>query len=65
MFGVVILLDGAATVGFGDGSLHTLGEVVGIHNHVAFNVAGGAADGLDEGALGTQEAFFVGIQNGD
>ena len=28
-------------------------------------VAGGAADGLDERAGGTQKAFFVGVENGD
>jgi hypothetical protein len=28
-------------------------------------VAGGAADGLDEAALGAEEAFFVGVEDGD
>ena len=28
-------------------------------------MAGGAADGLDEGALGAEEAFFVGVEDGD
>jgi hypothetical protein len=28
-------------------------------------VAGGAADGLDERALGAEEAFLVGVEDGD
>ena len=39
--------------------------LVGIHDHAAIGVARGAADGLDQRGLGAQEAFLVGVQNGD
>src|SRR3984957_6266606 len=31
----------------------------------AFDVAGGSGYGLDEGALAAEEAFFVGVEDGD
>ena len=42
----------AAAVGLINGPAHGVGHVVGVENRPAFQVAGGAADGLDEGALG-------------
>jgi hypothetical protein len=38
---------------------------VGIQDGLALQVAGGAADGLDQAALGAQEAFLVGVQDRD
>ena len=55
----------AAAGGFGDGAVHRAGHVVGVEDHLAVDVAGGAADGLDQGGLGAQEAFLVGVENGD
>ena len=60
---VVGVLDGTATLGFGDGLGHRIGEVVGVEQGLAINVAGGAADRLDQGALGPQEALLVGIED--
>ena len=39
--------------------------LVGIEDDVAVDVARGAADGLDQRGLAAQEAFFVGVENGD
>ncbi len=65
VFFVVGFLLFAAAVGFVDGALHGVGHLVGVEDGAAFDVAGGAADGLDEGALGAEEAFFVGVEDGD
>ena len=56
------LLDPAA-LGFADGFFHRLGHLVGIQNGPALQVAGGAADGLDQRTLRAQKTFLVGIQN--
>ena len=55
----------AAAVGFGHGALHRAGDLVGIEDHLAVDVARGAADGLDQRGFGAQEAFLVGIEDGD
>ena len=39
------------------------GHGIGIHDGLAVDIAGGAAYGLDQGSLGTQETFLVGIQD--
>ena len=39
--------------------------LVGIEDDLAVDVAGGAADGLDQRGLGAQEAFLVGVEDGD
>ena len=62
---VVGLLLLAAAVGLGDGALHRAGHLVGIEDDLAIDVARGAADGLDERGLRAQEAFLVGVENGD
>jgi hypothetical protein len=41
------------------------GDAVGIEDHPAVDVARGAADGLDQRGLGAQEAFLVGVEDGD
>ena len=62
---VVRFLFLAASVGFVDGAAHGVGHFVGVEDGAAFEVAGGAAYGLDEGALGAEEAFLVGVEDGD
>ena len=62
---VVLLLDGAAAVGFADGAAHAVGVDVGVEDGSAVEVARGAAHGLNQRAGGTQEAFFIGVQDGD
>ena len=56
---------GAAAAGLGHGALHRAGDAVGIEDHLAVHIARGAADGLDQRGLAAQEAFLVGVQNGD
>ena len=63
MFFVIGFLNGAAAVGFGDGFVHGIGHVVCVHDYMAFTVSGSSSDGLDEGGFGTEEAFFVCIQD--
>ncbi len=41
------------------------GDLIGIENDLAVDIARGAADRLDQRGLGAQEAFLVGIENGD
>src|SRR4029453_8186664 len=48
----------AAAVGFGDGALHRAGHLVGVEDHLAVNVARGAADGLDERRFTAQKTFL-------
>jgi hypothetical protein len=52
-----------APVGLVDGGLHRAGHAVGVQDGLAAQVASGAADGLDQRAGRTQEAFLVRIQN--
>ncbi len=47
------------------GALHGAGDRVGIEDDLAVDVARGAADRLDQRGFGAQEAFLVGIENGD
>ena len=39
------------------------GHLVGVEDHLAVDVAGGAADGLDQAGLAAQEAFLVGVED--
>ncbi len=55
----------AAAIGFVDGALHGVGHLVGVEDGAAFDVTSGSADGLDEGALRAEKAFFVGVEDGD
>jgi hypothetical protein len=55
---------GTATLGFTDGLFHRLGHAIGIQNGAAIEVTRCAANGLNQAALGAQEALFVGVQNG-
>ena len=65
VFGIIGLLLFAPTIGFGDGAVHGTGHFVGIKNDLAIHIAGSTANGLDERGFRTQEAFLVGVQNGD
>src|SRR5690606_25506981 len=52
-------LFGPAPFGLVDGLAHRVGDVVGVHVHLAGHVAGGAADGLDQAACRAQETLLV------
>ena len=52
-----------AAVGLVDGNAHRIGDSVGVHHHLALNVPGGPADGLDERRARPQVALFVGIKD--
>ena len=65
MFVVIRRLNRAAAQGFVYCSLHRIGLTIGIQDGAAVEVAGAAADGLNQRAAGTQESFLVGIQNGN
>ena len=65
MFLIICFLNGAPPLCFPDGVLHGIRHHVGVHDHMSFAVAGGAADGLDERNLGTEESFLIRVQNGD
>ena len=62
---VVLLLQGAAALRFGDGALDGFRHRIGIQDDPALCIAGGAADRLNERGLVAQEAFLVGVQDGD
>ena len=62
---VVGELDLAAAVGLGDRLAHRLGLAVRVHEHAAVDVAGGAADRLDQARLAAQEALLVGVEDRD
>ena len=47
------------------GALHRAGDVVGVEDHLAVDVARGAADGLDQRGLAAQEALLVGVEDRD
>src|SRR5262249_47543497 len=55
---------GAAAVGLGDGPLDRAGLRVSIENYPTIDVAGGAADGLDQRGFRAQEALLVGVEDG-
>src|ERR1700674_2766082 len=54
-----------APVGLRDRLPHRIGHLVGVHDHLAVDVAGRPADHLDEGRLGAQEALLVGVEDRD
>ena len=62
---VVVFLLLAPAVGLVDRLLHRVGDLVGVHDRRAVQMARGAADGLDQRLLGAQEAFLVGVQDRD
>ena len=54
-----------AAFGFVDGGFHGVGDFVGVQDGDAVHVARGAAYGLNQAAVRAQEAFFVGVEDGD
>ena len=64
VFGIVLRLLLAAAVGLGHRPLHRAGDVIGIENDLAVDVARGTADGLHQRGFRTQEAFLIRVQNG-
>ena len=52
----------AAALGLVDGALHGAGDAVGVEDGLAVEVARCPADGLDQRALGAQEALLVGVE---
>ena len=50
-------------VGLADRRLHRIGHHVGVQDRHAVDVPRGAADRLDQRALGAQEAFLVGVED--
>ena len=48
----------------GDGPAHRVGDLVGVHDHLAVDVAGGPADRLDQRGLRPEEALLVGVEDG-
>ena len=55
----------AAPVGLVDRLLHRGGHPVGVHDHLAGDVAGRAADRLDQRLVRAQEALLVGVEDRD
>ena len=62
---IEFFLDGATTVGFAEGFYHGFGEIVGIENDFTVGVSGSTTNDLDEGSRGTEEAFFICVEDGD
>ncbi len=60
---VVGLLLGAPAIGLADRALHRAGDLVGVENHLAVDVARGAANRLHQRGLRAQEAFLVGVED--
>ena len=58
-------LHGAPAACLINGAFHAVRHDIGVENGAAFQVPGGASDGLDQGARRAQEAFFIGVENGD
>ena len=65
MFFVVFLLFFAAARGLVHRRLHRAGDVRRIQYRFAPRVACGAANGLNQGALSSEAAFFVGVEDGN
>ena len=65
VFEVILLLLLPATARLVHGPLHGAGDAIRIEDHLAIDVSRSAADGLDQRGLAAQEAFLVGVENGD
>ncbi len=63
MFFVVALLFLAAALRLTDRFRHRRGNFVTVQNRFTVDVTRGAADGLNQRTLGTQEALFIRVQN--
>jgi hypothetical protein len=65
VLGVVSGLEYPSAVGLVDGELHRGGHPIGIHDDLTIDIARGTAARLDERARAAQEAFLVGVEDGD
>ena len=65
MFFVVSNLNSTATIRFIDRTLHAVGHSICIQDHFCVDVSSRAADRLNQTGFTPQEAFFIGIENGD
>ena len=63
MLAVIGLLLLAPAVGLADAGRHGGRDRVGIHDHLALGVAGGASHGLDQAGLRAQETLLISVQN--
>ena len=62
---VIGKLLGATAIGFVDRAFHAARHPIRIEDHAAIDIAGGAANCLDERGFRPEEPFLVGIQNAD
>src|SRR5207247_4715723 len=62
---VVLHLDLAPSIRLIHCRAHRRRDTVGVHDHAALDVPRRAADDLDERALGTQVALFIGVEDRD
>ena len=65
MLFVICQLFFATTVGFVYRFFHAVRHAVCIHDYFSIDIAGGASCCLGQRTVGTEEPFFVCIQNGD
>ncbi len=63
MLFVVLLLLLATSLGFANRLRHRRRDFIAIQNRFTVNVTRRAPYGLNQGALGAQEALFIGVQN--
>ena len=63
MLFVICDLDVAATIGFINGFMHGIGNVIGIHDDGSGHISRGTTNRLDEGTIGTQETFLVCVKD--
>src|SRR5436190_10414260 len=61
--GVELELHLPPAVRLGDGAAHRVRDLVGVHDHLTVDVAGGATHGLDQRRVGAQEALLVGVED--
>ena len=60
---IVLQLNVPPPIGLINSPLHRTGDRIGIENRPAAEIAGGAADGLNERAFRAQKAFLVRIKH--
>ena len=62
---VILVLNGAASLGLVHRALHRRCHRVGVENDQTVRVSRGAADGLHKARLAAQEALLVRVEDGD
>ena len=61
VFLVISILNGASSLRLIDGRFHRLADMVTVHDDLAVYITSSTTDGLNQGCLGSEETFFVGI----